>query len=344
MSDLTQPTGEGAHPERGSEEAFGHAELPSPANRTTLEEAKAAVQAYIADEALELFSRKDVRNLISTFFFTQIKVAEEQKRAMESGQLSSAVTQDIERFLDIASSVDTSYRPLDDLDEEELRAYSDARSRIRKIEKIGKDIAEKYEADPVETLRKLANGIKQGDPEALVKFANDLASKTFEEQKSPLGMLAELKPVFDMQAAMIEDAPPVEQMIIDAVAEHRLATGPSRRITDRAMEIIIESQEFNTALSEEKKLELAEAAYLAATRQVLPDADAYRKFYGEEYPAASKKFFESCANALDAGPVTAMVRSMAFGPHLIKFQTAMQAVGEGQRLAKIVQTYGEATH
>lgn len=314
-------------------------------NRPPHEAARIAFSALVGQEALELISRRDVRDLIANHLTMTVKIAEQQVAGLEPNEFLRRMKLDMEEFVKTAASIDPSYKPLDDLDDESLRAYSTALSKLEKLEKFRESHTHSPETG-FEHQRRKIEALRAGDADELLLFAqttvdSTLASLKVDEAEVSLGKLAQLKSMIDLQKSLFPDEPDSEQLLIDNELRLLIAKRPCREITKMTLKLLENSDVLSDASDSKTRIELAKAARMEAVRAQFPTAAEYLSFYSQTLMDAHKGYLAGVAKILESGPLTAMVAPLFSGPHLDRFLTVMQALIQNQCLAEGSKIYGD---
>ena len=303
-----------------------------------------AMLQYFRAESLELLARQEVRNVLADAILDELRALEVEKLGSDEERLA-VVADDLKPLVQSLADVDSSNVVLDNLPNARLEAYLDSRRRIQNFIKASQDAIDKASEVPESaraqySKREFAMRLKAGDADLLATITDELAESRLAEDDSPLGRLELIRPVLVISAALFpEQTKRVEDEIIRVVAEYRAVGMPQREIDRSAILLLSESRHLAGVSDQVERISVAREAHFEATRQVLPDSEAYHRFYSE-MEAAHLNCLQGMADALSQGAITALCRPVLFGEHASRFQVSLQALLCGQRVSSAKAIYG----
>lgn len=153
-----------------------------------VERAKHMLREAGAIEHLQILAREDFREILIVFLKEMVDNVSKMKQRIENGEMELPGMSKIE---EVAAKIDTGYRALDDLTDEELRIYSVTQKAFNEIRQNSQSeyLQTGEYLSSLEGMKKLLEDLESGDPKGLVKLAFDLfdSSEKENQEKHQLG-------------------------------------------------------------------------------------------------------------------------------------------------------------
>lgn len=304
-----------------------------------VERAKHMLREAGAIEHSQLLAREDFRGMLIAFYTEVVDQVSRMKQKVENGEMELPGLSKLE---EVADKIDTGYKALDDLTDDELRIYSATQKAFKEMEQDSQ--SEYWQTgeylSSLDGMKKLLEELESEDSKVLVKLAFELfdASEKQNQERHPLGTFKKRAPILMIQRAVTwTNIKPDLQRAVSALSEYRTTL---RRRSALAENILTAGLSQLDEASFSVELDLSKKAKNEATKLLFPTRDEYSQFFAD-YREGFNEWSEQAEAALQRGPITRFMAPMIFGSHMKTFMKVSRELSQSMEEETLDEIYGE---